>query len=82
MHFQSALKSLEIVVEGGCPNGVPQLGMDESYKLNVTSSDAILKAVEVIISQHSFGKQEESAFFVSFSPSHAPDNGEEQNKHA
>uniref|UniRef100_F1KX52 Beta-hexosaminidase n=1 Tax=Ascaris suum TaxID=6253 RepID=F1KX52_ASCSU len=44
---QSALKSLEIVVEGGCPNGVPQLGMDESYKLNVTSSDAILKAVEV-----------------------------------
>uniref|UniRef100_A0A915A133 Beta-hexosaminidase n=1 Tax=Parascaris univalens TaxID=6257 RepID=A0A915A133_PARUN len=44
---QSALKSLEIIVEGECPSGVPQLGMDESYKLNVTSSDAILKAVEV-----------------------------------
>ncbi|VDM39235.1 unnamed protein product [Toxocara canis] len=45
--FQDPLSSLEVVVEGECPQGVPQLGMDESYKLNVTSSDAVLRAAEV-----------------------------------
>ncbi|EFO19340.2 glycosyl hydrolase family 20 [Loa loa] len=41
------LSNLTIIVEEGCTDQFPQFGMDESYKLNITSNDAILKANQV-----------------------------------
>ncbi|VDK75487.1 unnamed protein product [Litomosoides sigmodontis] len=44
---EKILSNLTIAVNEGCSNRFPQIGMDESYKLNVTSSGAILRANEV-----------------------------------
>ncbi|KAM3728890.1 Beta-hexosaminidase subunit beta [Dirofilaria immitis] len=41
------LSNLTISVDEGCSDRFPQLGMDESYKLNITSSSAILKANQI-----------------------------------
>ncbi|VIO88168.1 Glycosyl hydrolase family 20, catalytic domain containing protein [Brugia malayi] len=41
------LSNLTITVEEGCTNRFPQFGMDESYKLIVTSNDAVLRANQV-----------------------------------
>lgn len=44
------LTSLMITVKEGCTDEFPQLGMDESYKLNITSDGAILRANQVFFS--------------------------------
>ncbi|KAL3989384.1 beta-acetyl hexosaminidase like family protein [Acanthocheilonema viteae] len=41
------LSNLTIIVKEGCTDRFPQFGMDESYKLNITSSDGILRANQV-----------------------------------
>lgn len=37
------------MVEEGCTDRFPQFGMDESYKLNITTGEAILRANQVFV---------------------------------